>query len=621
MSDITKINIRNKEFNIKDEYAREQLEGKQDKLVAGEGINIEGNVISSNGGSGSGVIEVEKLPHFANVVNRIAVPETGWDYANDNFLINPIHTRRNIYLNTSLTTEEVCAEIKRLYAKWEAIYGEGTVDGYSIGGATHIPNNVHEDFFIEFYMTGDNDARIDISYNGRDVCAFDSSTGGWQKGFTGVIETKQCDLFNSFIYWIENGDEDLYGKYGYVSKNEDITNLIFTTDGTYKEGFDPNAIYKLVENKIGTPAIGLHKYNNRLYLNTSLSREEVKEAILRYVNVMYPELSEDYMNPIDFPLFVMTSVEPDNPEAYAGTVPYCILMCTYVPSVNAVMLVNGKDPSSLPYFVDGPDEVLNNIGIPFAGWNPEFNGCIEIAPWDKGYFPTTIRDNSDSGHNRFNLSLLHLISDLISYTPYTDTPEKVEIGKYFFNTNTLLFELIKEEKVFNYFENREIVVPNSYPIVACRVVKTNERGEIVRDFGIFLTTNMVSSAQSANSPLIYDINVVMSIIKDLKRDNVKYIGICDSANFGVFVLPPFMCPSILQDMQVQEDGYTSETFFAYKSLELVNAQGTITISSDFGTKTFSNLCIYAPYPGLYPNGNSTDLSNYLWTLYSYKNIN
>jgi hypothetical protein len=285
------------------------------------------------------------------------------------------------------------------------------------------------------------------------------------------------------------------------------------------------------------------------------------------------------------------------------------------------MLLNGMDSSALPYFVDGPDEVLNNIGIPFAGWNPEFNGCIEIAPWDKGYFPTTIRDNSDIGHNRFNLSLLHLISDLISYTPYTDTPEKVEIGKYFFNTNTLLFELIKEEKVFNYFENREIVVPNSYPIVACRVVKTNERGEIVRDFGIFLTTNMVSSAQSANSPLIYDINVVMSVIKDLKRDNVKYINICDSANFGVFNLPPFTCPSVLQDMQIQEEGYTSETFFIYKSLELVNAQGTFTISSDFGTKTFSNLCVYSPYPGLYPDGNSTDLSNYLWTLYSYKNIN
>lgn len=465
------------------------------------------------------VVEVDVLPELIvpSLSEKNPVPSAMFsvDEETNNWnIISNSGPCDKIYLNTSLSIEETVAEIKKVTRNLDTTYGhEMSAYQYFMSGMMNYDGNMRNTFYLNIfnqfnaddngYYTGYSDLwgiYLTVYDPNNNECIFedfifDSSNGGWNSEFNGVIDTSMCTELFSYLEWNENidwGDDygvNPYVKNGVINMNDSITNLVFIPglapnpklkeESTYKlpdktlwmfknGGWNEVKIVddgiikvnhlpeKLLHTRDVVPNSGLAPYQ-RIMLNTSLTDAEVLKELQKLSYVKY---DDQWSYSI---LYYVDLAEVGRPDQYhmlsaakiqkqSGVV-YGIVDYYYV----------SYAPQNTWYWQNGDPWNEGNEYASFIGWNPNaywvedvnnnyspMVGCVLSSSDD---YPATFHETTDTMGITMNAgldnekitNLLYIETDETYPNPDYD-PEatyKLPDGTYWINQNDYWFQYIE----------------------------------------------------------------------------------------------------------------------------------------------------------------------------------
>ena len=155
----------------------------------------------------------------------------------------------------------------------------------------------------------------------------------------------------------------------------------------------------------------------KLYFNINLTNEEVTSIINNAKTYMY-EGSIGY--------FVMNGTE-DNQNVFVG-IEYGVNEETNLSSGGIMYIDNNQGIEQYLCFFGNDSAALSEM--PFIGWNPEFNGTLELN------IENNLSTLSTGTYNYDKEGFNNAVSSLVSITPFADAPEDKPLQ--FTETNTNL---------------------------------------------------------------------------------------------------------------------------------------------------------------------------------------
>lgn len=317
-------------------YGAMQAKTAQGIVAYTDGIaheNEDGTVINldkmlKNGvGGGSAIVDVDELPKVG--WSGTTVPNSG---------ICP-----DIYLNTNLSIEEVKSVLSKVeftnmeegfaYFPVLAIYQIDT----STNGVQITIAKINEDYMVAVI----DDSGSNLVFSTSLTFGFE----GWLEGFKGVAN------FGQFNATFTND----YNGISVGSQNQQLSSLFSTTPFVKGEEPKDNVFYRVTSK--GGEVVPNTGYVEKVYFNTSLTDEEVYNSLsgLTYTD----DSDQSYY-------FLVTSDSSVILSVMASGMYFGDMAKIMSGDMTAVYWVN-------PY---AGDEIINALG--FSGWNPNFNGIIEI---------------------------------------------------------------------------------------------------------------------------------------------------------------------------------------------------------------------------------------------------
>lgn len=445
------------------------------------------------------IIEVTELPKTTQFKEKEIVT-SDVDFANMTITKYRPRSFNKLKFDVSLEKDEVNNIIKNLYTEADNISGESNSMGeYNIVlYCTELNKPVGiigfyadlQDNYYEIYS-------VNISKNNNSRTIYDSDTG-WEINFDGIIDinqyininkyTEYADTLISVVFWKNEEKTD------YANLNHILSPIV---KALYEEKYNnpdinTNASYKLVRKTVGVPAVGYHKFDNKLYFNTSLSIQEVQDLLYSHFYTMFPNRTTTIQNDVSF----------SGNDSGSGTEKFLLFACTQkITSTNSNELYvwyesdkTDKYGFNIYYWYYYEDNWSDAVCIfdTTNGWSSNFkdetNGIIDIFDIFESSYDLLI-ENDIASHLYICLGGRHhpsryvdILSDLISYDQFTNDEHTLLVDYYIYDFNTNSF-IIDPNITYTYVTIAVKDPSDAYARAMYKYIKLDKNNNIVKDFG------------------------------------------------------------------------------------------------------------------------------------------